>query len=846
MKKVTVVSIKTKLLGIILPVIIVIIVVLTSLSYYVSKNVIKSNAQDLLKTSVESQVLEIEAWLNQNLISFSVGKQAIERMNFDEKQLQAFLDAYYGFDSNYPKGFYIADKNGRLLKGREVSESIETTAFRQPDEQGNYIENGDFAIAENLTDAEGWIFLTTLEGDAEAEIKEKELSISTKKEGTVDYSIQLVQPKLPIKKGGIYQVCFDAYASENRTMKTGVTAPDRDYQRYLEDTVVELTTEKQTFTYEFTMTSYDDTNGRLEFNLGLAGSTAEVKISNVSVKKIGTVEESNSDTEQNFIDTVNTEWFQSGLSRVNMGFTNAYENENGEQVISACGMLKSDSDDLRVISAELALDKVSVYVNSFVKMKDAESFLINTRDNMVLASRDTGLISKKLSDIEDDFMQTVAEKISNNILDLTEIDGNMSVFEKVEGTEWVLVSFVPTKTIYHDLERIRMITILFGIISVLALTVLIERIVHIVIHPVKKLTDVIRAMTNGDFTVHSNTKSRDEIGIMSQCVEKFINTMCGMIASIYNVSSKLHHQADNSKFVSSEMFHASEQQNQSMKALNTTVEQLSLSINGIAQSATTLANVVTETKDDSDHVNVKMKETVDISQKGKEAIEDVSSAMQDINTSVKKLQLAIDEVGKASEEITNITKVIGDIADETNLLSLNASIEAARAGEAGKGFAVVALEIGNLAQTSMNSVQNINDLILKIKTLIMDVIHQVNDSVENIHNSDILIGNAIKTFDVIFGNIVTVGNLVQNMIQKVEEVEDVAGNVAAISEEQAASSEEILNSSDILVEQANSLMVHSETVAKESVELTMSAEELAEQIKTFQIEEKKDAIKENI
>ena len=52
-------------------------------------------------------------------------------------------------------------------------------------------------------------------------------------------------------------------------------------------------------------------------------------------------------------------------------------------------------------------------------------------------------------------MQTVAEKISNNILDLTEIDGNMSVFEKVEGTEWVLVSFVPTKTIYHDLERIR-------------------------------------------------------------------------------------------------------------------------------------------------------------------------------------------------------------------------------------------------------------------------------------------------------------------------------------------------------------------------------------------------------
>ena len=274
-----------------------------------------------------------------------------------------------------------------------------------------------------------------------------------------------------------------------------------------------------------------------------------------------------------------------------------------------------------------------------------------------------------------------------------------------------------------------------------------------------------------------------------------------------------------------------------MKELNNTVGQLSLSIGEIAQSATTLATLVEETKDDGDGVNSRMKETVHVSQAGRESMQDVSMAMEEINSSVKKLQSAIDEVGRASEEITNITKVIGEIADETNLLSLNASIEAARAGEAGKGFAVVALEIGKLAQTSVDSVQHIDNLVLEIKTSVKDVISQADDSVKSINSSSVLIRDAVDTFDVIFENIEITGNLVQNMIQKVEKVEDVARNVAAISEEQAASSQQILASSDILVEQANSLMKNSETVAKESGELTSSAEELAAQMGNFKIQD---------
>ncbi len=814
-----------------MPVIFVIMTVLTGLSYYVSKSVIQSNAHDLLQTSVESQAAEMEAWLERNLVSVGVAKQAVEEMGFDDVQLQDFLDSYYNYDNNYSEGFYIADADGTLFQAKPVK-SVE---LRAPDAEGNYLNNGNFSIQENLADDKDWMFFTALEGVAEARIQEGEAVIDITNEGTVDYSVQFVQPNIPVKQNATYSVQFDAYANEERTMKVSVTAPDREYKRYLEDTVVNLTTEKQTYSYEFSMTDYDDANARMEFNLGAADSTAGVKISNVSFmrnKQLHTTK----DTEQiKNTNVTQTEWFRDGLTRVNVGFTNAYTNESGVPIISVCGTLRTDSNDVRVIAMDLSLDKISVYVNSFVKMENAEAFLVNANDNTILASRDKTMISKQMDTLDSLFMREIADKISQREMNLMEIDGNITVFQEIFGTDWVLVSYVPAATVYRDLNGIRNIMILFGVASILALTVLIERIIHVVIHPVQGLTEVIRNMTGGNFTPYKAVGSSDEIGIMSRCVEQFIVTMRGMLASIDSVSHILHDQADNSKKVSGQMFDASKKQNQSVKDLNLTVEQLSVSVNEIAKSATTLASRVAETKEDGDGMNGRMKETVSISQKGKEVMQGVDTAMQRIDNSVRQLQRAIDQVGNASGEITNITRVIGDIADETNLLSLNASIEAARAGAAGKGFTVVALEIGKLAQTSMDSVKHIDNLVLEIQALIGDVIEQANGSVENINSSSALIGNAVITYDTIFENIAVVGELAQQMIQKVEQVEDVARNVAAISEEQAASSQEILSSSDILVEQADGLMTNSEIVAKESEELTTSAEALESQIQMFQV-----------
>ena len=158
--------------------------------------------------------------------------------------------------------------------------------FREATEDGNFIYNGDFSEAEDLTDDTNWKFLLFEGGEGSAEIKDNTMIITTKNQGTVDYSVQLVQPEQPMRKGKKYRVTFDAWADEERDMIVCVSAPNAGWIRYFEDTLLTLSTEQTTYTYEFDMTKKDDEYGRLEFNMGNKGSTATIYIKNVRLEEI--------------------------------------------------------------------------------------------------------------------------------------------------------------------------------------------------------------------------------------------------------------------------------------------------------------------------------------------------------------------------------------------------------------------------------------------------------------------------------------------------------------------------------------------------------------------------------
>ena len=446
------------------------------------------------------------------------------------------------------------------------------------------------------------------------------------------------------------------------------------------------------------------------------------------------------------------------------------------------------------------------------------------------------MISQKLGAAgQSSFYQDMAQRINDQNYDFTTIDGEMTVSQEVQGTDWILVSYIPKSTVLVDLVALRTRMIVIGVVCIILLCILIERMTHIVVKPVKEITKAITQMASGDFTVSVNPRGNDEIAVMGYSVQHFIEAMKQMITQIGQVSQTLSEQAQSSKSVSTELNSATEIQSRSMGELNSTVDQLAVSVNEIAENATQLAGVAADTKKDSDVVDVKMRETVEVSEKGRQDMEKVSKALEGIELSIHNLQEAVDKVGTASGEIVDIINLIGSIAEETNLLSLNASIEAARAGEAGRGFAVVASEIGTLAKNSADSVANITELINEINKLVENAVSQAGSSAGEIADSAGLIHAAVDTFHTIFSNIQDTNELMKNVVSKIGEVDEVATNVAAICEEQAASSDEILATSESMLTQAKNITRNSEQVESASENLAVSANQLSSQIEQFRI-----------
>ena len=540
-----------------------------------------------------------------------------------------------------------------------------------------------------------------------------------------------------------------------------------------------------------------------------------------------------SKTETNVTDS---QWYKEGLTRINLEYGDAYVNSNGQSVISATGIIDDGKEEIKVLAADVTLDRIRIIVNSNVEMEDAQTFLVDANGYTILSHRKGELVGTSIKDATSDpMMADVLKCIEDGKLTTTIMDDYEIAFKKVDNTSWILVSYIPMSTVLSQVNMLRNYMIIIGIICTIILLVIIERVIHISIKPVKELTEVITAMSSGDFTIEVKEKGNNEITVMFQSVREFMDSMKRIISQIGSVSKRLEGQAISSSKAAEEMQDASKHQQDSMQGLNDTVDALVGSVNEIAENATTLAGVVADTRKNSMEVTVKMEDTVVVTEKGRHDMEDVKNAMNVISESISTLEDAVNKVGTASDEITKIVGMISEIAEETNLLSLNASIEAARAGEAGRGFAVVAGEIGTLAGNSAKSAQDIAELIEKIRILVSDCVKQSDSSAEQIYNSRQLIDTALDTFQKIYGNINETNALINDVMDKITQVDDVATNVAAVSQEQAASATMILETSENMVTQAESILMNSSKVAKDSKELATSATELDTNIKVFKV-----------
>ncbi|MDA8235687.1 MAG: methyl-accepting chemotaxis protein [Clostridia bacterium] len=380
--------------------------------------------------------------------------------------------------------------------------------------------------------------------------------------------------------------------------------------------------------------------------------------------------------------------------------------------------------------------------------------------------------------------------------------------------------------------------------------------------PVIELTTLSELMASGDLTVRKvNVESKDEIGRLSDAFNKMLDNMRQLIQQALvsarqvaetsqQLSASVEEAAASNQQVAravDELAKGNVKQNESVNESVNIVSQLANSIDQIARGAQEQASNVAQTTEvvgqmvkgiDEVTVNAQKvaeaaQQTSDVANKGGVAVDKTITGMKKIKQTVFESAGKIKELGDHSKQIGEIVEVIDDIAEQTNLLALNAAIEAARAGEHGKGFAVVADEVRKLAERSGKATKEIANLIGSIQRGTTNAVDAMEAGTREVEQGAALADDAgvalkeiVKTIQVANEQMESISAAVEQISASSAEVAQAIDNVAAITQENTAATEEMAAGSSQVNTSINSIAKVAQESARAAKEVSSATENI--------------------
>ena len=372
---------------------------------------------------------------------------------------------------------------------------------------------------------------------------------------------------------------------------------------------------------------------------------------------------------------------------------------------------------------------------------------------------------------------------------------------KIDGTPFILVISADENEVVAPVKSILTRAILFGLLIAIAIMVIEALLIRKSLRPVVMLEEIINRMSQLDVrqneTLDRLAKRSDEFGVMSKAIQ--------------GLQQQLDHTVVTIKGQSEKLFSSSDTMMKSATNMSETTSQVDQAVSDIAQGATSQAD---STQKATDTV-VRIGEMIEaataavaqldtVSKQMTEAQNTASGILNDLDEINKQTTDAVDEIARQTDQtnesaakIQEVTSLISSIAEETNLLSLNASIEAARAGEAGRGFAVVAEEIGKLAEQSNQSAKQIEDIIAQLvadssrSVRTMETVREITSrQSEDIGKTNEAFGKITEGIAASNECVSNISNQMRDMDLARAEVVDTVESLSAIAEENAASTQE--------------------------------------------------------